>query len=974
MVFAAPADPDSVGGPRTDKLARMHDRSAALFVVPPQRYAAALLVLLAAAAARAQAGLELGSPFVDDMILQRQMPAPVWGWAAPGATVEVAFAGQQKRATADAKGRWQVALAPMAASADERELVVTTPGGGRVARKGVLVGEVWFSSGQSNMDWVAGKSMCRDLANQLQRSKPEVSIREYAVDIGASVFLRDRATSKDGWKRAGKAGAFSALSLAFAHELHKELGVPVGILRSTHGATPVETWTAYEGFAVRPALADIATRVRSSDPTTGDGRAAYARFYDELRAWREASAAEIERGGKALPQPRLPGIGADWKGPTRMHNHKIAPLIPYAIRGVIWCQGTHNAGDGDIYAEKMRALLDGLRATWARPELPFYFTQMQCYGSPNPDDVGFADIREAQRKFFMTADNVGMVLQHDLNPARPQGIHYFNKLDPGKRLARWALAHEYGRDLAYTGPIYAGHMVAGDAVRVRFEQRGPGGGLMVGSKGMEADQKSAPDAYVEPARPTPGEPLRHFRLAGEDGVWHAAEAVIDGDEVVVRSAAVPEPVGVQYAYSAVPMGANLYNEAGLPATPFAVFDGAPLFQEDVADAAPPAAKAEPAPYLQLATLFRPGSVVQCDRPVPVWGFARPGVEVTVRFAGQSKTATVDEFERWRVDLDPLTASADGRDLVVTASDGASRTVPDVVVGDLWILTGTSKLSSELLRPGSDESAAPQPLVREFRIRTNARRFLEPRKRRMEIGGGRYESSWEPMTFSGERPEATAAGYAFARAVQRDGVPVGVVTLGAPNPPLTWLSYDALQTAAGFEAERDELNQLFPNTAAGAAAVDRYIATLEGYNREVAAMLQRGDVLPDELAAGPPGFPQPAYDQWSPRTENATLTYNFCISPLSPAAISGLVWIPGPQNVPSEPARYAPALRAFAANLAATWGQPSVPFYYAHPAPSAADGVAAPDIEVPGAVVSFDAWPKSNAELAAELGRRAAAAR
>ncbi len=952
----------------------MLDRAVSVLAATLPGRAAALLALLLAAAAPAQAALELGSPFVDDMVLQREMPAPVWGWAPAGTSVEVAFAGQRQRAVADQKGRWRVSLAPLAASGEERELVVTAAGGAEITRRGVLVGEVWFSSGQSNMDWIAGKSMCRDLANQLQRSNPEVPIREYAVDIGASVFLRDRASSKDGWKRARRAGSFSALSLAFAHALHEALGVPIGILRSTHGATPVETWTAYEGFAARPALADIARRVRSSDPTQSEGRAAYQAFYEELRQWRAASAAEIERGGRALPQPRLPGIGADWKGPTRMHNHKIAPLIPYAIRGVIWCQGTHNAGDGEIYSEKMHALVDGLRATWGRPDLPFYFTQMQCYGAPDPDDVGFADIREAQRKFFLTAENVGMVLQYDLNPARPQGIHYFNKLDPGERLARWALAREYGEDLAYTGPIYAGHVIAGDQVRVRFEQRGPGGGLMVGSKGMQADAKSSPDAYVEPARPTPGEPLRHFRLAGADGVWHAAEAVIDGDEVVVQSAAVPSPVGVQYAYSAVPMGANLYNRAGLPATPFAMFDGAQLFQPRGASAAPAAAAKEPEPYLQLATLFRPRSVVQCDRPVPVWGFARPGVEVTVRFAGQEKKAVADEFERWRVDLDPLAASADGRDLVVTASDGASRTVPDVVIGDLWILTGTSKLSSELLRPGSDEPAAPMPLVREFRIRTNARRFREPRKRRMEIGGGRYESSWEPMTFSGERPEATAAGYAFARAVQRDGVPVGVVTLGAPNPPLTWLSYDALQTAAGFEAERDELNQLFPNTTAGAAAVDRYVEMLKAYNREVAADLRAGDVLSDELAAGPPGFPQPAYDQWSPRTENATLTYNFCISPLSPAAISGLVWVPGPKNIPADPARYAPALEAFAESLSSTWGQADLPFYYAHPKAGAAEGVAVPDIQVPGAVVLFDAWTTQVADLTRDLGRRAASAR
>lgn len=946
----------------------------------PSRILSSLAVLgtlALPAGALAQDALELGSPFVDDMILQRGMAVPIWGWAPPGTEVVIRFAGQERVATSDSKGAWRVSLDALRASAEERALVVSAGDGEQLVRRGVLVGEVWFSSGQSNMDWIAGKSMCRDLANQLQRQQPEVPIREYAADIGASVFLRDRCTSKEGWKRARRAGSFSALSLAFAYELYRELGVPIGILRSTHGATPVETWTPYEGFAARPALASIARRVRESNPTLPEGVAAYERFNDELRAWRTASAQEIERGGKALAQPKLPGIGADWKGPTRMFNHKVAPLQPYAIRGVIWCQGTHNASDGAIYAEKMHALVDGLRATWRRPDLPFYFTQMQCYGAEDPDRVGFADIREAQRRFFLTARNVGMVAQHDLNPARPSGIHYFNKLDPGKRLARWALAHEYGRDLAYCGPIHGGHSIDGSVVRVYFEQRGPGGGLMVGSKGLEADAKKSPDAYVEPARPTPGEPLRHFRLAGRDGVWHAAEAVIERDHVVVRSAAVPRPVGVQYAYSAVPMGANLYNEAGLPALPFAFFDGRPLFQEDLVETAPAgaskaAASAQPErkPYVQLATLFRPGSVLQRDRKVPVWGFARAGAEVRVRFGGQTKTTVADAFERWRVDLDAMPASAVGRELVVTCSDGARRTVPDVVVGDLWVLTGTARLASELVA-ADDESFEPMPLVREFRIKTKARRFREPRKRRMEIGGGRYESSWQPMTLEGKERVTSVAGYAFAKEVLREGVPVGIVTLGAENPPLTWISYDALQMAKGFEKERDERNQLYPNTAAGSAAVDRYIEMLRDYNRDVAAMLRAGRTLPDRLAGGPPGFPQPAYDQWAPRTENATLTYNFCISPLSPAAISGVVWIPGPQNIGSDPSRYLDALEAYAGSLDETWGQDDVPFYCAHPVGKLASGIDPLPLALRRSAIGLLQWPKSMRTVAAGLGRRAA---
>ena len=351
---------------RTKILARSALSMAAMLLSAP---------LLGAAEKQA---LELASPFVDDLILQRGMEVPVWGWAEPGSVVTVAFAGQSKSATASEMGKWMVKLESLEASHDERELTVTSAKSERITRRGVLVGEVWFASGQSNMDWLAGKSMCRDLANELQRAKEDVPIREYTVDTGSSIFLRSRADSEGGWKRSKQAGGFSALSLAFAAELHDELKVPIGILRATHGATPLETWCAYEGFAEHSKLQEIALRIRRSDPTTPDGKAAYAQYDEDLESWQVASEKLINRGGAALPRPKLPGIADDWKGATRMYNKKIAPLIPYAIRGAIWCQGTSNANDGKIYAAKMEALVNGWRENWGRPDLPFYFTQMQC--------------------------------------------------------------------------------------------------------------------------------------------------------------------------------------------------------------------------------------------------------------------------------------------------------------------------------------------------------------------------------------------------------------------------------------------------------------------------------------------------------------------------------------------------------------------------------------------------------------------
>ena len=233
-----------------------------------------------------------------------------------------------------------------------------------------------------------------------------------------------------------------------------------------------------------------------------------------------------------------------------------------------------------------------------------------------------------------------MVVQSDINSANPRGIHYYNKLHPGMRLARWALAKQYGKKVAYTGPIYSGYKVSGRKVTVSFEKESLFGGLMVGSKGMAKDRKE-PGKFVEPAKPTPGGKLNHFRLCGKDGKWHAAEAKITGDAVVVTSERVDAPVGVQYAYSAVPENSNLYNKAGLPVTPFAVVDGKFVFEEDdLAKAA--ALKAKYAqwtdpnyPILQVAEYYRDGVILQAQPTDPSLGHANEGVEVTVTLDGKA---------------------------------------------------------------------------------------------------------------------------------------------------------------------------------------------------------------------------------------------------------------------------------------------------------------------------------------------------
>ncbi|MFP6893713.1 MAG: hypothetical protein VCA18_08180, partial [Opitutales bacterium] len=212
----------------------------------------ALLPILNATAEDQQ--LELAVPFTDNMILQRESKAPVWGFDEPGNKVTVKFAGQTKTAVADKNGDWMVKLDPLKASREERGLEVKNNKGKSISLKGVLVGEVWFSSGQSNMVWIAGKSMCAELAKQLASSKEDVPIREINVATVSALYPQKKATSEEGWKKASAAGGFSTLSLSFAHELYKELNVPIGILLSAHSNTRVEAFTQRQAIEAHAEL------------------------------------------------------------------------------------------------------------------------------------------------------------------------------------------------------------------------------------------------------------------------------------------------------------------------------------------------------------------------------------------------------------------------------------------------------------------------------------------------------------------------------------------------------------------------------------------------------------------------------------------------------------------------------------------------------------------------------------------------
>lgn len=954
------------------------------------RRLAVLCLCAAAMAGAADQKLELAAPFTDNMILQRGKPVPIWGFDAPGSKVTVAFAGQKKTATADKNGDWMVKLDPLKASTEPAELAVssTTIDPESLTLANVLVGEVWFSSGQSNMVWVAGKSMCSGLARELAASEDDVPIREISINTVSALYPQKRAMSAGGWQKSSGAHGFSALSLSFAHELYKELGVPIGILLSAHSNTRIEAFTQREAIEAHPELEADADLIHNADPRLAQGRAAFEQYYDDLRAWQKEAGEIALAGGKLPNRPSLPGIAGMWRGPSQFFNGKIAPVIPYAVRGAIWCQGTSNSGDGRIYAARMEALVNGWRDAWEMPDMPFYFTQMQCYGAPDPNNVGFADIRQAQHLFFMNnRDNVGMVVQTDLNSARPGGIHYWNKLHPGMRMARWALAHEYGKDIAYTGPIFAGAEIKEDKAVVSFEKESLFGGLMVGSKGMAKDYRE-PGKYVEPARPTPGEELNHFRLCGEDRKWHAAEATIVGDTVEVRSKDVPKPIGVQYAYNAVPMNSNLYNRAGLPATPFAVINGKLIFQED--DPAQAAAKkaryaryTDPNyPVFGIANYLRNGTILQRNQAIPIWGHANEGVEVTLTLGNVTRKAVANELQQWSVEFPPMTASTAPITLSVSTSHARNWSIRDILIGDVWYLTGSTLLTSDWPYNQRDEKAEKpeaMPLVREFKRRTKASSFPTPRKRRFETGGGRFRTYWSTADYTKPGQGVTSFAYHFAKALDRPDIPQGFITMSSGHggrsrqlaSPLSWTSFAGVKDIRNpaFKDRLDELFLQYPNTDVAKRAFDKHVADVKAAVKTIAEAADSGAALSTAAPLRLPSFPQPGRGDVKSDTV-PTYAYNWCVSPLTPMAVSGVIWVPSQSNIGENPSDYAAELEIYAKSLPATYGQKNVPFFYAQPAESLVEGITAPSI--PGAKqVAFDQWPKSLKDIAAQMGKQAA---
>jgi sialate O-acetylesterase len=491
-----------------------------------------LIALIVLGVHCALAEVQLASPFTSHMVLQREMQVPVWGTAAPGESVTVEFAGQKKTALT-ASGKWRVELDPLPAAAQGRPLTTTGSATAQpIVLDDVLVGEVWLASGQSNMDFPMSK----------KRAYFAGVINE-AQEIAAANFPRIRVFTAKAVRtnvpQESVAGewlvcspetvpGFSAVGYFFARDLHQELKVPVGIVTLAFGASCAQAWIRREAIAADSVLNKELDRfdeqVKNYVPPSAE----------EVAKWQEAAAKARTEGRRAPRQPR-PHPASDQHNPTTMYNGIVAPVVPYAIRGVIWYQGESITAPKELFPRWNETLIKDWRKLWNR-ELPFYVCQLAALenNSNNPQ------VREWQAE-VLKLPATGLAVTIDVGDRND--VHPHDKAPVGNRLARLALAQVYGRKIEFSGPHYESFQTEGDAVRLKFSRLGGG---LVAKAG----------------------PLKTFEVAGADGKFVSAEATIEGETIVVRSAAVPAPVVVRYAWANYPDGCNLYNAAGLPAAPF----------------------------------------------------------------------------------------------------------------------------------------------------------------------------------------------------------------------------------------------------------------------------------------------------------------------------------------------------------------------------------------------------------------------
>ncbi len=946
-------------------------------------------------AAEKSLAIELGAPFRANAILQREMQAPVWGWSEPGTQVSVQFGGQKKTATAGKDGKWMLKLDPLEASFEPREMVISDRSGGSVTLKNILVGEVWLASGQSNMQWVAGKSSSSLLKVDPVGETRVAPIREFEV---TSVYAMLHPIEKaDGAWKNGDYGNYSAIAFAFAHKLYGELNVPIGILNCSFSQTAIQAWVPRVGFrdGKDEYTQAIYRSILETDPTTSEHKAAWNSFYQDIEKTLKENGDRVSNGQAPLAiWTKTPGNMNGNRDASWLFNGRLNPVVPYAIRGGIWNQGYANMGEGLPYYNNLHSLVRGWRMVWDRPELPVYFHQFYSNSVPtdSPNYPSIGSTAEMRLGTWLARDipGTGMASQIDITGS----IHYWNKAVPGQRLALHALKNQYRKKVVADGPMFKSYKVEGNKLIVEFEHAE--GGLVVAETRTNSDRRNKEGTGLADPKviENGADQVRLFYIADENRIWYPAKVQIAGDKVVLTSPKVKSPRGVSYGTGGIGFQPNLYNKSLLPMTPFIYYDNKLVTSKtwpdeklkvdgEVVDPSTVGKLYEWRKMPLLSTQFRDNAVLQADVPVTIWGSAVHdyGYEaegeavIKFSFAGIEKTIPVNVdspniFElgpgqsryaggakEWRVTVLPMKASAEPKTLKVTFLIGGEvaheRVCKNIVIGDVWFVAAA---------PGKfdvpTESASSSPV----RMMTRkAKRFTSPRPSRYSVCVSRT-----PLNrFASEWTDVTGLAAALGnRIASRTGKPVGIIFMqsgmtsmgkGMPSKNLTdvksWIPVNDLKQAPSLMADYKDLATVLPGNPYYDANARGYVAAWKQYWNEYIPQMTASRSVPDGAAWG--SYPTLA----SSVTSKAAEAYNVLVHSFTSAGLKGIIFLSSPEMFEKDQgANYGEQVSVLANSWKERFGGKDPQFVYTIPSKELAPKITKPaEIKGQSTTIEITDW-------------------
>ena len=480
-----------------------------------------IVAIVLTAGSSLHAELKLPNIFGDHMVVQQKMPVKVWGWTTPGQSVTVKLAEAMVAGRADASGRFEVSLPAMDAGGPHK---LTIQADETRTISDVLVGEVWICSGQSNMQWSVNAAWDPDL-EKLSSSYPGIRMINFP-QVGAQepILTHDRQ-----WMVSGPdtVGSFSAVGYFYARQLHQTLNVPVGMINNAWGGSACEAWIDRDLLEADEQYRPLMERWEEKETR-----------HAELSGLKERTQAQ---------QKTLQGLNREMGGnarPANIYNGVLKSHLGYTIRGAIWYQGESNASRAYQYRELFPLMISSWRNEWGQGDFPFYWVQLADFRGEKtePAESDWAELREAQTMTVSRLPNTGQAVIIDIGEGKD--IHPKNKVDVGRRLARLALANDYGIQIAHRSPEYSSMEAADGKVTLSFNHVDGGWRLF--------------DVNT---------PIG-FTIAGEDHKFvNASAKVLQDGRIEVSSPAVSNPVAVRYAWADNPI-CNVFDAAGLPLTPF----------------------------------------------------------------------------------------------------------------------------------------------------------------------------------------------------------------------------------------------------------------------------------------------------------------------------------------------------------------------------------------------------------------------